>query len=233
MNEILKDFDFKTRMMFRIFVVVVRILNSTYRKRIFHVDRRQQAMAAHPKGAFVFATWHGNSYAGTIVHGHQKFSPLCSRSKDGSMVAYLCEKIGLKPARGSSSRGGKEAREELLENIKQGYSAAITVDGPKGPPFVTKAGVISVAKESGAMIIPLATMGEKFWQLRSWDRLKIPKPFSRVAIIYGEPFAVGAEAQGDTFEEYQMRLTKDLNELESGYRDYFSKWNEGSKSFGI
>jgi len=227
MHPILKEYDFKTRMLFRVVYVFVRMLHATYRYRVFHPEFRVEASKHHPKGAFAFATWHGNSLAGTIAHAHQPFSPLCSQSKDGTMVAYLCDKLGLKPARGSSSRGGKEARQELLENMQNGYSTAITVDGPKGPPHITKSGIISIAKNSGCKIVPLAGIGENNWRLGSWDKLRIPKPFSKVAIIYAEAIEVPVDAEGEAFVQYQDRVTEALTILEENYKTYFLKWDTG------
>lgn len=227
MNEILREFDFKTRLLFMVFYAVSRLLHATYRYKVFGVEHRIEAQKVHPLGALAIATWHGNSFAGTISHSYQKFSPLCSRSKDGSMVAYLCSKMGCRPARGSSSRGGKAAREVLLNYMGEGWSTAITVDGPKGPPHVTKSGVISIAKESKCAVLPLGGIGEKSWQLGSWDSLRIPKPFSRVAIVYREPFCVPASAEGEGFSSYQEKVTSSLMEIEKTYRNCFENWDEG------
>jgi lysophospholipid acyltransferase (LPLAT)-like uncharacterized protein len=229
MNEILKEYDLKTRLLFIAFYTVARLLHATYRYRVFGFENRLEASRKHNFGSTAIATWHGNSFAGTIAHTYQKFSPLCSRSKDGSMVAYLCSKMGCRPARGSSSRGGKAAREELLEYMKDGWSTAITVDGPKGPPHETKSGIISIAKSAGCAVLPMAGIGEKNWQLRSWDKLKIPKPFSRVAIVYGKQFQVPSDTEGDAFTAFQSELTKSLMEIEETHSAKFAVWNTGMK----
>jgi lysophospholipid acyltransferase (LPLAT)-like uncharacterized protein len=174
----------------------------------------------------VLGLWHQNSFAGTLAHEHQRFSPLCSLSKDGQMVAFLCRKIGLYPVMGSSSRGGKEARETLETAMARSLSPAITVDGPKGPARQAKSGIIDIARRAQAQVLPMITVADRFWQLGSWDRLRIPKPFARVAVCYGQPFAVPAAAAGEEFESLRTRLDRDLNQLESEAPKVFSTWRE-------
>lgn len=225
----LKKWDLKTRIMFHLIFRIIRLLDMTYRYKVFGYEHREQAAGYHPQGVFAIATWHGNSFAGTIGHAWQNFSPLCSHSKDGSMVAFICDRMGLKPVRGSSSRGGGEAREQLLAAIRDGSNPAFTVDGPKGPIYDAKPGVIAVAKAGRCAILPMCAMGERNWVLRSWDRLHIPKPFSRVAILYGSPIIVPENAEGEAFEGRRQALNQSLNTLQSEVRVQFKHWASGQK----
>jgi hypothetical protein len=225
----LRQWDLKTRIMFHVIYRIIRLLDLTYRYKVFRYDLREKAATHHPRGVFAIATWHGNSFAGTIGHAWQNFSPLCSHSKDGSMVAFICDRMGLKPVRGSSSRGGGEAREHLLAAIRDGSNPAFTVDGPKGPIYDAKPGVIAVAKGGKCAILPMCAMGERNWVLRSWDRLHIPKPFSRVVILYGEPIVVPENAEGEAFEERRQALNACLNQMQTTVREQFAHWHSGQK----
>lgn len=213
--------------MFRVVYYVIRLLNATYRYRVFGIEHRVAAEQHHPKHVFAIATWHGNSFAGTIGHAWQNFSPLCSHSKDGSMVAFLCDRIGLTPVRGSSSRGGGDARAQLLAHLAAGNNPAFTVDGPKGPIYKTKPGIIAVARAGQCAILPLCTIGEKNWVLRSWDKLHVPKPFSRVAIVYAAPITVPPDAAEHKFEEKRQLLDNVLNAMQAAHPGVFSRWDEG------
>jgi lysophospholipid acyltransferase (LPLAT)-like uncharacterized protein len=214
--------------MFRLAYTVIRLLDFTYRYRVFGIEHREQAVAHHKNKTFAIATWHGNSFAGVLAHAWQNFCPLCSHSKDGSMVAFLCERIGQKPVRGSSSRGGGEARGQLLQHLANGYNPAFTVDGPKGPIYDAKPGIVAVAKAGSCAILPLCAMGEKNWVLRSWDRLHIPKPFSRVVVSYGQPITIPVDADEKLFEETRQALNSALNSMQTSTPLLFEKWSQGS-----
>jgi len=215
-------------MMFRLAYMVIRLLDFTYRYRVFGIENREQAVNHHKNRTFAIASWHGNSFAGVLGHAWQNFSPLCSHSKDGSMVAFLCERIGQKPVRGSSSRGGGEAREQLVRHLASGSNPAFTVDGPKGPIYDAKPGIIAVAKAGSCAILPLCAMGEKNWVLRSWDRLHIPKPFSRIAIAYGKPLTIPVDADEKLFEDTRQALNTALKSMQQSTPLLFDQWDRGS-----
>jgi lysophospholipid acyltransferase (LPLAT)-like uncharacterized protein len=163
----------------------------------------------------VLVTWHGNSFVGTLGHAHQKVAPLASFSPDGMLVINLCRKIGLEPVAGSSSKGGAQALHNLNERIKAGDHVAITVDGPRGPIYKPKPGCADIARNTGACIVPMRAYAENSWQLKSWDRLKIPKPFSTVKVVYGEPFRIPKTADGKIFKMCLEKVETSLNQLEN------------------
>lgn len=204
--------------------VIMRSLHATYRYRVFGQDNRLRAAAHSKKGAVALATWHGFSMAGTLAHAHQPVRPLCSQSRDGSMVAFICKMMGMNPVRGSSSRGGREARDEIVASFSEGYSVGITVDGPKGPPHVVKPGVIDVARRGSVAIVPLTALGDRNWVLGSWDRLNIPKPFARVAVSYGEPIVVPEDVDEQGFERLRVELQNQLLAHENVCRQNLANW---------
>lgn len=175
----------------------VRTLMATYR--IEHAEKNKKIMA-DVNGAYIFAVWH--EFSVTYLFGHAWTKPhsvLASRSKDGDFAAFISQKMGFIPVRGSSKKrnvdkGGKEAMEEMIRNLADGISAGITVDGPKGPRHVCKFGAAKVAQESGRPIIPAIGIGTKYWTFPSWDQFKMPKPFCTIKIIYAEPIWVSPEA---------------------------------------
>jgi lysophospholipid acyltransferase (LPLAT)-like uncharacterized protein len=86
----------------------------------------------------------------------------------------------MRTVRGSSSRLGREAATALVEVLKAGYDVGLTPDGPRGPRYVLKPGTIIVARRTRAPLLLVGAEFESAWQLRSWDRFCIPRPFSRV-----------------------------------------------------
>jgi lysophospholipid acyltransferase (LPLAT)-like uncharacterized protein len=216
-----------------LFFLVAWTFHKTYRYRFFNVRHRRAAEGGDAHRPIAIGLWHMNSFVGTLAHTYQRFSPLCSLSPDGRMVAFLCTKMGMSPILGSSTRGGKTARDALLDGIGAGLSPAITVDGPKGPPRQAKSGIIDIAKKSQIQVLPMAAVADRAWHLKSWDRLRIPKPFARVAVIYGEPFSVPADAQDATFEACRASLNMSLDALEQEAGHALGQWAEEADSLSL
>lgn len=107
---------------------------------------------------------------------------LVSASRDGASLARFFGYLGLHTVRGSSSRFGREALQELITIQRSGRDIAITPDGPRGPVYQLKAGAVLAAKRSGSTLLLFGLEYRSAWRLRSWDRFVIPKPFSRVVM---------------------------------------------------
>ena len=107
---------------------------------------------------------------------------LVSASKDGAWLAAFYRMIGISPVRGSSSNFGREAGRALIEKMREGHDVGITPDGPRGPIYVVEPGVLVVTRRTHA---PMILIGGEFHgakRLRSWDRLYIPWPFTRITM---------------------------------------------------
>jgi hypothetical protein len=90
--------------------------------------------------------------------------------------------------------------------LSEGRVAAFTIDGPRGPIYIAKPGPVMLARMSGVPILCFYPAVERSWQLRSWDRLMIPKPFSRVHLRWSRLIHVPAEASNDEMNEYQRQM---------------------------
>ncbi len=146
----------------------------------------------------VIAFWHGVMLVPWYLHGGKNFGALVSKSKDGELLTKVLTKWNYKVIRGSSHKGGKEALENILNLIDENYSVAITPDGPTGPPNKMKAGAVVAAKKTGIPLILLGVHYNNAKKLNSWDSFRIPKPFSKVCVVYSEPVFIDA---GLTYDE--------------------------------
>jgi lysophospholipid acyltransferase (LPLAT)-like uncharacterized protein len=142
---------------------------------------------------FVYTLWHGRMVLPILAHLHEGIVTMASRSKDGEIIALWLRRNGYVPARGSTGKGGREGLQDMIEEVRRGRAAALTVDGPKGPPRVVQPGILRLARETGAWILPFTGASDRPWFLKSWDRYLVPKPFSRCLVGYGEPFPVTAD----------------------------------------
>src|SRR5512134_3235750 len=144
--------------------------------------------AARAGGGFVFALWHRTLVPLLWWHRAQDVTLLVSRHADGALVADAAASLGYRVVRGSSTRGGAAALRSLLRTLARGRAAAVTPDGPHGPPGVVKPGVVAAARRARVPILPVTAAADRTWRARSWDGLAIPRPFARVRVAYGQPW---------------------------------------------
>ena len=132
----------------------------------------------------VMILWHNRLFlAAEIVRRYRGGRPayaLVSASQDGAWLTAFFSLAGLGTVRGSSSRLGREAASALVETLRAGHDIGVTPDGPRGPCYDFKPGGVIVARRTQAPILLIGGEFESAWQLKSWDRFYLPKPFSRV-----------------------------------------------------
>ncbi|MCU0792338.1 MAG: lysophospholipid acyltransferase family protein [Opitutaceae bacterium] len=167
-------------LLMRTWVATLRFSFSESSVRLLHAHRRPT----------LFVLWHDRLFiAGHLSRLYRDSRPLhalISASKDGAWLTEFFSSIGLAAVRGSSSRGGKEAATALIRVLREGHDVGITPDGPRGPAHRVKPGALVVARRTGARVVVLGVHYERSWRLRSWDRLHIPHPFSRVHLVLTE-----------------------------------------------
>jgi len=151
-------------------------------------------------GPTVFAFWHRSLIACAYKFRNLDIAILISRSFDGELIARTVELLGFKAIRGSSSRGGTVALRQMAEAYHQGHRCAITADGPSGPAMVAKPGTAQLAQLVGAPVGTFYALPLRAWQLKTWDRFLIPKPFSRVLLTW-PPHVPTAEVTEQTVQQ--------------------------------
>ena len=163
----------------------------------------------------VIAFWHGTMIIPWFFFRKYKMSALVSGSKDGELLFRVLKKWNYNVQRGSSSKGGKDALEKLIELAAEKYSLAITPDGPGGPVFKMKPGAVIVSKKSQ---IPLVLVGigiNKKWTLKSWDKFEVPKFFSKVNLVVSNPVTISHDLTYDETSEKILECEKILNQLQA------------------
>lgn len=184
----------------------LRLLRAT-----IHFEVSNQENSDHIRCVYVF--WHRNLLIMTLQRINSGAGVLVSKSKDGELIAGPLSELGYIPIRGSSSRNGARAMLRMVKAAKN-ISLAITPDGPKGPAGVIKPGVLELALLAGIPIVPVAAHAHKEWIFHSWDRFRVPKPFSRATIIYGNPMAVPDK---ESFGKVQAALMAFFTQHEASF----------------
>ena len=130
--------------------LILKTWFSTCRIRILHEDFHKEFFLGSRQ--FIGVTWHRASIF--FVYYYGLFHPLVmfSQSQDGEYLARFAEKCGVVPVRGSSKRGGEKALIQMIRYLKAGNRIASTVlDGPQGPRFKAKRGLLLLAKKTGLL----------------------------------------------------------------------------------
>ena len=210
----LSQYDWRQKLTIRLaaraFYILIKTVGSTLK---FEIEGAEYLDEIKQNGKLpIFCFWHEQIFAATYYFRNQNIIVLTSQSFDGEYIARFIKRFGYGAARGSSTRGGVGALIEMIRLMKNNFPAALTIDGPKGPPRVAKSGAGFLAKKTGNPIVPISFAAEKFRAVGSWDKLQIPKMFSRVKIIVAKPFFVEARVDDAQIETARDILQAKLDE---------------------
>ncbi len=163
---------------------------------------------------YLFSIWHDSAIIAAFADKHNRTVALTSRHRDGSFVESIIGGLGVKSVRGSTGRSGQRAARKLLEVAKQ-KDIVITPDGPRGPRRTMSRGIVYLSSRAGNPIVPTAFACENSWEIKSsWTTHSIPKPFSRVVLLAGNPIAVPADISTEGLEFYQHLAQQAMDELQ-------------------
>ena len=190
---------------------IMRLLFFTLR---FRLTDRARVLETPPEKPLLWAFWHNRLFIIPYVFEHyfpgRLGAALTSQSKDGDFIAASLECFGIRPIRGSSSRGGARSLVEMKRAIDDGYIMGITPDGPRGPRYSLSPGVVKLAQITGGFILPIHITYSRFWQLGRWDGFMIPKPFATVNITFDVLHSIPPTANEEEFEYERAKLEQML-----------------------
>jgi hypothetical protein len=161
---------------------------------------------------FIAAFWHYGIIYTIFQSNGLPWVCMVSASKDGEYISRILEGLGYRTVRGSKGGGGVGALKGMVKAVREGLNAAIVADGSKGPARKVQSGAILLASITGAPIVPVMWAADKYIVFRSWDRTVLPKPFSRIEFMYGEPIYIPKKMEADALEKYRVEVEKKLNE---------------------
>ena len=199
--------------------LLIRLLGPTLRYQISFAEDGPQSLNFSPT---VFVFWHRCILPACYAFRNRKIAVMTSSSFDGEYIARIIELFGYRAVRGSSTRGGVRALLGMHTEIEEGRSVAFTIDGPLGPIYVAKPGPVLLARNTGVPIVAFYVAPQRAWILNSWDRMLIPKPFSRVGVYVGLYIRVPEDAGKEELEQLhrtmQASLEKVQEEAEAAFR---------------
>ena len=185
--------------------------------RVHRVIGLEQARAAVGEArSLIPVFWHQHMLFGVralldLRPAGLKVGFLISPSVDGTAPSMLVERIGGHVVRGSSTHTGARALRDYYETIvRQEISLAISPDGPRGPLHVFKPGAVMLSQITGKPILPVSIAASRSFTFPTWDRFKLPMPFSRIVIAYGEPVRMARGLDADSLARMQEEMAARL-----------------------
>ncbi|MBF0205662.1 MAG: lysophospholipid acyltransferase family protein [Oligoflexia bacterium] len=224
LKKLIKIIFFQAQVYF--IYAVLNLLAKSYRMRV----QGNEHLTTAPRNGVLVALWHEQMVANLLSRikaaKSQRYAVLVSMSKDGELATQIVNLFKFRVVRGSSSRGGAHARAEILQLMQQEHLImAITVDGPRGPRRACRPGILDLSIRSGAAIIPAVSVARWCWVFkRSWDQFKLPLPFSKVVVRFGEPLIFGIEEEHADLFKLKSLVGAALHANEQLAQEELDRW---------
>jgi lysophospholipid acyltransferase (LPLAT)-like uncharacterized protein len=207
-------FTLRQRIVLRIIIAAgygfIRLIGPTLRICVSREEGAQQTVGQRP---LVLNFWHACIIPATYLFRNCGIRVMSSNSYDGEYMGRIIHKFGFVAVKGSSSRNAVRALLGLRRALQQGWSVAFSLDGPRGPRHKVKPGPVALSRSSGVPMSTFHIAVERAWVLNTWDRLIIPKPFSRVLLRFGKLVPAPANATDEDLERYQQGLQDSLDRV--------------------
>lgn len=202
----------RSRRIARVLSALIKLLSVTLRWRLHDPGKIIENDPDHP---MIWVFWHNRIFV--LTHFYRKYNKtrkgaiLSSASRDGEIISALVSRAGMASVRGSTSRRGAAALLGLLDWIKSGYDVGVVPDGPRGPLYHMGPGVIKLAGVTDARILPIRVEYGACWKFKSWDRFRVPKPFTTVDIFLDPLFDVPPGQSDEEREASRLELERIMN----------------------
>jgi Kdo2-lipid IVA 3' secondary acyltransferase len=183
----------------------------------FEIDDRAGIVGQPVVENYIGALWHNRLLIFPLVL--RRFFPsrhgaaLISASRDGNLLSDAIHRFDYDVVRGSSSKLGATGLLQLSDVLAKGGDVVITPDGPRGPAYELGPGIIFLAQKTGATVLPINMEYSSCWRVKSWDRFIIPRPFSKVRVIIGQPERITPTSNDEEFEAERLRLQNAMMSL--------------------
>lgn len=213
-GPISRRFTLRQRITLRLIIAagywLVRLIGPTLRVSVSSEEGGQQTVSERPR---IVSFWHACMIPATYFCRDIGVRVMSSNSYDGEYMGRIIRKFGFVPVKGSSSRNAVRALLGLRRALDAGWTVAFTLDGPRGPRYKVKPGPVALARSSGVPMSAFHMAVDRAWMLKTWDRLMIPKPFSRVLMRFGRLIPVPPDARDEDLPRYEQELQESLDRI--------------------
>ena len=201
-------------------VLIIRMIFKTTRLEFVGDSIKRCPFADTGDERFLYSVWHDSVIPPLFCAVEHNSVALISQHRDADTIEAMLKFAGMGAIRGSTSRGGASAIKKLL-TLAEGKHIVITPDGPRGPHHKMKRGIVFLASHSGRAVIPNAFSASSYWKFQgSWTSIWIPKPFSTVYYLVGEPIYVPKDISREEMNSYTDLVQEKMEELEQELKQF-------------
>ena len=214
MRKKIKIYLKNSRLLFNIVAVIIFIyLKFSYftSKWIFITPKDFDEQNLNDESGLFFALWHNRlAYSMYIFRNYKNIFGLTSPHSDGKIIGKLVLMMNYKIIEGSTNKNSNSAVKEIIKQITNGAKIVITPDGPRGPVYKNGSVITKIASKYKKKVIPVSCHASRYFEVKSWDKMMLPKPFSKIIVVIGEPLELSGNDEYD-----RLLLEKKLNNLGS------------------
>ena len=191
-------------------LLLVKVVCATLRIRRYGEERFLDA-----EGGRILCMWHGRTIPPAARYRGKDITILISLSRDGDLIASILSSLGYPALRGSSGPSGARVLASCIKLLRSGRTLAVTPDGPRGPSGVLQGGVMTMARKSGALLVPVGSSAcPRIAMRKSWDRFLMPFPFARAVMVFGEPMRVPPDADEAAMAALTARFQAEMRRIQ-------------------
>jgi lysophospholipid acyltransferase (LPLAT)-like uncharacterized protein len=197
----------------RLVTAYFSLVEFTSRKIFLNTEYEEQICKKMP---FTCACFHGTMLYPVYYCRRYPGVVMISRSWDGELIDRCLRRWGYDSTRGSSSRRGREALDELIDMIREkNYCSGLAIDAPRGPSRVVKMGIVKIARETGQPVVPAVSWATRQIEFNSWDHMILPLPFSTIVMAWAKPTFVPQGLDNEAYERLRQEIQDNMNEAQS------------------
>ena len=210
----LREFTLRQRIVLTLITAagywLIRLIGPTLRLSVSFEDGAQHALEDRP---YIASFWHSCIIPSAYIFRDWGIRVMTSASYDGEYIARIIHRFGFTAVRGSSSRNAVAAQLGMRRALEEGWTVAFTLDGPRGPRHKVKPGPVALARATGLALTTFHAAVDKGIVLNSWDKMVIPRPFSRVLVRVGKLINVPENATDEEMERHTAELQATLDRV--------------------
>jgi hypothetical protein len=204
---------------------LIRLIGPTLR--VEFVGKRNAVNRRETGQASIGAFWHRCIFPTVWHYRNHGIVVMITMNFDGLWASRVVEKLGYRVAQGSSSRGGMDALNAMAREAEAGWDVAFTPDGPRGPRYVAKPGAVMLARRTGKPVTVFHMgLSSAYAFEKSWDRFRLPFPFSRAVLVMAPPIYVSKDADSDEIKKKISEMQAALERV----RDVAESWFQLSET---
>ena len=204
---------FLTKLAIAAFTRGVQLLFRTLRREFREKSPGTDPYVVSGAQRFLYCVWHDSIIVPIFAGRHTCSSALVSRHHDGSYIAGMLRMVGISSVRGSTKHGGASAVRQMMTTAKDKH-IVITPDGPRGPRRKMQSGIVFLASHTGRAIVPTAYTCIRSWRIKgSWTDLMMPKPFTKIFLVAGEPVEIPPDLSREEVARYTASVQDAMDRL--------------------